>query len=856
MASSSDLDAPLDPRKSVFFQRYQRSLFAAAKQAAQTGVGDVVSDASKSIRGQFAKMRRGQIVSKPNDTDVVNMKQLKRFKKTPDDVEFLKSALLKNFLFKSIKAEGDGSGGVSPLQHCIDCMSPQDFEAGSSIITQGEFSDNMCFYVLHTGKATAFVNDKPVMPYEAGSSFGELALMYNTPRAATVKATEKCKLWSIDLKTFKSIQATMAMGSEMATCEFLKKCGFLDALNNEMITKLAGVVEKREFQNGEFIIRQGEWFSESNDAVPAGGVDPALRTREQEFYIIREGHVKCTQMKASGKEVTLLTLEPGQHFGEMALLTDEPRRASCIAEGHVRALCLSRQNFKLLLGPINVVLEQRMRIRILQSVPILQSIPEANLLLMSQAMTLETYKDGDYIIRQGEPGNAFYIIHEGHVKCSTFDGKKEVELVRLEPSEFFGERALVKNEPRKANVVAIGDVECLVLTKEQYKEYMSKEVQERLANREYNSTSDAPGSAAGSAAVINHAEELVPKPLTNYRFDELQIKRTLGTGTFGRVKLTQGKKDSKVYALKCMRKKDVVDKHQDGNVINEKNLLFLCSSCPFILKLYQTFNMANNIYMLMEFVQGGELWSYIYDAKRGHLLPRNPLGGFLLDAVKFYASNVVLALEHMHERNIAYRDLKPENLLLDHLGYIKVIDFGFAKKIPFVSRDGNLNNKTYTMCGTPEYLAPEIVTSKGYDKSVDCWALGCLLYELHHQRTPFTEQGDSSAVTFRKIVESEAVLKDDRLFPSPHEPNLSGLVKKMLHMNPSLRLGNTSGGLAVIRDEPLFAGFDWDAVVAHTAPAPFRPPVKHILDVQNFEQWPEDDEDVVFKGDQSKFQLF
>ena len=867
------MNDPLDPRKSVFYQRYLRLQYAQATSAKAHDSPDKSGAAGFGSKiGQFSKVdraavRRGQIYGGKSDGIAALAKDLKRYPKKSTESAFIREALKANYLFKTVNDVTGADGLPSALQTFVDCMHPVKIEAGNNIITQGDTdNENMCFYILQTGKALVLVDLKPVSNYESGSGFGELALIYNAPRAASVRATEECHLWALDFKTFKTIQASTELSKVQSKVEFLKKCNFLDALSNELITKLSGAVEEREFQAGEYIIKQGEWFLDE-EAVAAGKDvyhgDPLLQTKQQEFYIIQEGKVRCNQLKASGKEVTLVTLESGQHFGEMALLTDEPRRASCIADGHVRCLSLSRENFKLMLGPINVVLEQRMRIRILQSVPILQSIAESKLLLMSQAMKIETFKNNEYIIRQGDPGNAFYIIHEGHVRCTTVEpgpGHKEVERVRLEPGEFFGERALIKNEPRKANVIAVGDVECLVLTKEQYREYMSTEVHERVAGRDYMGGKDGVGGH-GHAPVASHVppDMVEQKQITHYKLDDLHMMRTLGTGTFGRVKLVRPKDahDVHVYALKCMRKKDVVEKKQEANILAEKSLLFSCGECPFILKLFQTFNAPNSLYMLMEFVQGGELWSYLYDAKRAHVLPRNPFRGLHLEAVKFYTSNVLYAFQHMHKQHIAYRDLKPENLLVNDKGYLKVVDFGFAKKIPFTGSDGKVSNKTFTLCGTPEYLAPEIVLSRGYDKSVDCWALGCLTYELYFNKTPFAEPGDPNQVIFRKIVESETLLSDSRLFPAPVDPNFKALVQKMLRSNSSLRLGNTSGGLDDVKAEPLFGpDFHWSAIAAQTHAAPFRPIIKDKLDAQCFEHYPEEDADTPFHGDQQKFWSF
>ena len=133
--------------------------------------------------------------------------------------------------------------------------------------------------------------------------------------------------------------------------------------------------------------------------------------------------------------------------------------------------------------------------------------------------------------------------------------------------------------------------------------------------------------------------------------------RTIGTGTFGRVKLVQHN-SGKVCALKCMKKSEIISSHQEKNIMNEKNLLFECATCPFILALLQTYNQPNQIMMLMEFIQGGELWSYIYE--KTNTVKRNTAGGFEMSAVKFYAANVILAFRHMHKKGIAYRDLKPE----------------------------------------------------------------------------------------------------------------------------------------------------------------------------------------------------
>lgn len=396
------------------------------------------------------------------------------------------------------------------------------------------------------------------------------------------------------------------------------------------------------------------------------------------------------------------SLKSGDYFGEMALMLNEMRHANCIAVTSVKCLSLNREKFDILMGQARQLMARRMRIRILQSVPLLAKLTEIKLLKLAGVMKVQSFPGGTYIIKEGEEGSRFYIINEGEVRCTIArgPGEEDEEIVRLFPQQFFGERALVTKEARTANVVACGTVECLVLDRESFQlllldvhddisgEMLVREKSDAKRRGSDDGTSATPKTSVKEEEVINTTGFLA------YALEDLITLRTVGTGTFGRVKLVQHSGDKSLFALKCMNKSEIVALHQERNTLAEKNLLHDCARCPFILQLLQTFNRPNQIFMLTEFIQGGELWSYIYE-KRG-AVPRAMDGGFDMSAVKFYAANVVLAFKHMHSRGIAYRDLKPENLLLNHNGYLKVIDFGFAKMLPYVKR-GIEMDKTYTL---------------------------------------------------------------------------------------------------------------------------------------------------------------
>lgn len=196
------------------------------------------------------------------------------------------------------------------------------------------------------------------------------------------------------------------------------------------------------------------------------------------------------------------------------------------------------------------------------------------------------------------------------------------------------------------------------------------------------------------------------------KLTDLRVIATLGVGGFGRVELVQTNGDSsRSFALKQMKKSQIVETRQQQHIMSEKEIMGE-ANCEFIVKLFKTFKDKKYLYMLMESCLGGELWTILRDK-----------GNFDDATTRFYTACVVEAFDYLHSRNIIYRDLKPENLLLDEKGYVKLVDFGFAKKL-------QTGRKTWTFCGTPEYVAPEVILNRGHDISADYWSLGVLMFEL------------------------------------------------------------------------------------------------------------------------------
>lgn len=263
-------------------------------------------------------------------------------------------------------------------------------------------------------------------------------------------------------------------------------------------------------------------------------------------------------------------------------------------------------------------------------------------------------------------------------------------------------------------------------------------------------------------------------------------------------------------ALKILKKAEILKLKQVDHVISEFSVLRIINH-PFLVNLLGYTQDERYLYFLLEFVQGGELFTYLRNI--GKLEPEH---------ARMYAAQIVCMFEYLHSMNIVYRDLKPENLLIGADGYLKLTDFGFAKVI---------EGRTYTLCGTPEYLAPEILLNKGHGKPVDWWTLGIIIYEMLAGIDPFSDE-DPMAI-YQKI------LKGKVKFPRSFDSNGKSLVKHLLVADLTKRFGNMKGGVNDIKSHRFFAGFDWVRLLQKSLTMRFLPNVRSPNDSSNFSQYPD-----------------
>ena len=314
---------------------------------------------------------------------------------------------------------------------------------------------------------------------------------------------------------------------------------------------------------------------------------------------------------------------------------------------------------------------------------------------------------------------------------------------------------------------------------------------------------------------------------------ELEPGQTLGTGSFGRVKVCKHPETGTIFALKILQKDAIRVTRQEKNIMSEKELTASLIH-PFILHLYGTFQDRDCLYMMLEIVMGGELFRLLHgDGSQNNLLS--------LEDTAFYAGNVASVYEYIHASEIVYRDLKPENILISTDGYLKVVDWGFAKKVV---------DKTFTTCGTPEYLAPELVQGTGHGKGVDYWALGILIYEMVIGKTPYVGNDPDDTMAICRNIMNESIE-----YPSGFDEDLMDLVDGLCTREVLARLGCMRGGAGDVLAHPFFSNINWKDMKRKEIAAPWIPDVKDEMDVSNFDDIFDDEEEYIeeYEGDQTVF---
>ena len=778
--------------------------------------------------------------------------EIQSIKKNPKDYELISKSLSKSFLFNSLSEES--------LMSIIDEFKLYKFSSRTIIFNQGLYGQN--FFIINSGRVEVIVNGVIKKILTKGEYFGELALLHDSYRTASIKTIEQSYFWTLARNSFKKIIASVNSKKFEENATFMKNVELFSSFSQSQKDVILSLMVTQDFNDGDKIVLEG---------------DPG-----DLLYIIQKGTVSCSK---EGKEIR--RLEKGDFFGEHALIYNTPRTATVIAigrctmlslcrqdlisafgshlqqiiykntliisiekskafrslsKGQIDSLCskikvshfnfgdtvipkssakkdsiyfilkgclktsnqtyslyriigdssamresksfwkedfkadcysdigiISKKDLELAIGgKIKSVKTQNEVIKVMKKVNIFRNLPLVKLQSLANVVKVKRFKKDSKIFEEGEVGESFYIVKDGHVEI--FRGSSSIRVITK--LDYFGERSIILDERRTATVVAKSRVSLWTLAKKDFLSIIDENIRKQL---------------------------LIRILLQNDRIElkELLFIKMLGKGMFGNVFLVNCTSNNSFYALKTVNKLKARQHEIYENLVQERKILLQVDH-PFIVKLVKTFKDSSRLYFLMEFVEGQDLFDCI-----------RSIGILNNDSARFYISCIVLILEHLHEQKIIYRDLKPENIMIDKEGYPKLIDFGTAKII---------ESRTFTLVGTPHYMAPEIIKGNGYGFQADIWSLGIMLYEFVCGGVPFGENEEDPYKIYSFVLEYK--LK----FPSFLQiKKHKEVIEKLLDSNPIHRYTTEN-----IKTDPWFSNIPWESLLCKKIRPPYQPKSQNL----------------------------
>lgn len=448
------------------------------------------------------------------------------------------------------------------------------------------------------------------------------------------------------------------------------------------------------------------------------------------------------------------------------------------------------ENRKTTLESLRVAVLQDDKESALRRVVVLRTLTGAQVKQLAQAVEVLNFAAGDTIFTKGQEGTEFYIIHSGQLEVS-IDGRK---IRTLGVGDYVGERALLFKEPRSATVIAKEESELWMIGAEAFNHVVV-------------------------GPIVEYMQDRIRFQNTFVDMDTLKCIRIIGRGGFGIVKMVQSTQTGTRYALKGINIKHSVEQKQQKMLLNEKSILAELDH-PFVVKFVRSYLGKKSVYFLQELVTGGEL----LDALDVLSLLRKP-------QAQFYIGSIASALDFLHERRIAYLDLKGENILIDHHGYVKIIDFGIACRVQ--------GGRIYALTGTPHFMAPEVILGKGYTTTADLWSLGVCMYDFMIGHFPFGEAEASNHDIFHNVLNKTI------LFPKflEKEEFAKEFLQGLLTRDPLKRMAAGPDGYAELREHPFFRDFKWEELMARQMTPPFIPKGETYAEG-------EDEKDVDVRSDQ------
>jgi len=567
-------------------------------------------------------------------------------------------------------------------------------------------------------------------------------------------------------------------------------------VSSDVLENIADCMQPVVYEGGQIAFRSGDTANSlmvitkgTARFIPRVGLNHSPQTKPLEHEL------GVGDMVAAGTHIqeSLLLLLHSQYAASegavgsakrLECLSGNSHTASVVATDTLQCACMSAWEFTNYLASLPAVIGTPQGIAtILRGFVIFQNCSPTEVERVSRVLRAQRFAPGDVIIQQGTIGDQCHLLVAGEVAVTLTRNEHTQHLLTLSQGEIFGERSLLTKEATTASVVAIGECVTLAISRTDFEEVLPLAMKQTL----------------------HRARSLRDSVLSGMSLTDFEPRKALGAGQWGRVLLVQHRKTHETYALKCVNRERAAKDNQQEHILQERAIMGDINH-PFVTQLFATFKNDMYLYMLLEVSLGGELFAY-----------RMMSESFSV----FYSASIFLAFEHLHSHNVVYRDLKPENVLVDSQGFIKLIDFGFAKKV---------THRTYTFCGTMEYIAPEVASSRGHAFPADWWTLGVLVYELLFGYTPFTSQD---------TIEDPLAICQNILNPSYAIPGLEVVSREtrdvlltMLTYDPLQRPPPSE-----IKRQMYFNAMDWGALLRKQLDPPMVPNVQDPLDTQNFDDY-------------------
>ena len=631
-----------------------------------------------------------------------------------------------------------------------------NFSKDEIIIKKGD-KNNKSIYLIKKGSVKCCLNGENIKILNENKYFGMIALILKTERTLDVIAEEDCQCFELNEKLLIDI-----IGENYS--QKLLFYLFKDVITNN--------ISLYDFINEDNLPLLFEKFKinhyNKNEKINQN-INKKNLTKKRIIIVIAGNFVKENSMD--------IIYSSGNLIGEETIKNHIDIKDDLIAFPDLISLEANLKDIESILGEEykSQALNKKYLVKKLEKIPLFKGLNNNELNIIINYLKKERFTKGQIIIKENTTPENFYIILKGSVSIS----QKGKIIRQIEKGNYFGEKSIINNTERTMTVKTNSNCTCLTMNKENFFQFYKNEKIKKRINEKLLLEAD------------------------NIQFENLYFIKFLGRGQFGNVSLVHNNKY--LYAIKAILKKSVnLKKKLADYIIAERNILLILDH-PFIGKIIKTFKNKAFVFLLLEYINGISLYNLL----------KNNTKIFSTEDTKFYIASLLLVIDYLHKKKILHRDIKPSNIMINHKGYIKLIDFGTSKII---------NDYTSTVIGTPHYMSPEILSGRGYSFSCDYWSVGIVSYEIFYKKFPFGNDAKDVMDIYHDIMYApnfKYPFQNERYF------YLNQLINYLLIKKVEKRFCNLNN----IKKLEFFNNFEWDDLINCNVKTPFIP---NARDLQNY----------------------